>query len=96
MSKTKLDKELVQAYIDDKLWKIDSFYYSLLELVVDHTLNHGTVDRQILNVINKFSVRRKQLVLEKSFSDDGKVNITCKKESLWQKIKRSMSISKTA
>jgi len=81
-----VDMDLINTYEKDGLWKKDLYYFGLLEEAIRANY-FEPLDRQVIVKIDHFMRKRRQLVLEKTFTEEGEV-ITPVKETRWQRIKR--------
>ncbi len=88
---TGIDKELIEAYTKDKLWKQSDYYYGLLEETLLH-IAQKPLEPELLYQIVNWSIKRKNSIIDKSFDDLGNINVSIVKETLWQTIKRKLFV----
>jgi len=68
-----LDKDVIKAYYDDKLWKDQDFYVSLLEHMVCQP-NNTNVQGYVQNLV----LARQKFVIASVMKDDGSVSVKIK------------------
>lgn len=81
---TTIDNDLIDIYKKDELWKKDEYYYALLEQVLVDSFRQE-IPYPVIKTVYNWMNNRKQYILEKTFTENGKVNITSKKETVCQK-----------
>lgn len=85
MKNTEIDEDLMQVYNSEKLWKEDGYYYALLEQAIRQL---DDLDPRWRMAISRWGMARQQLTLNRTYSEDGTVNISVTKEPTWRKLLR--------